>query len=79
MYTPHYTKGLAVTPSDTVGFAPSRGLSVKTAGDYTVLYAGDTAVVTVNLAAGVIHTMSVKRVNATGGTPASVSGIVAHY
>lgn len=77
MYTPHYTRAAAVTCSDTVGFTPSRGLSVKTAGDYTILYVGDTVAVTVNLAAGVIHKIAAKRVNSTGA--ASTTGVVAYY
>lgn len=77
MYTPYARKAAAVTCSDTVGFAPCRWLSVKTAGDYTVLYDGDTVAVAVNLAAGILHPMSVKRVNSSGA--AATTGVVAHY
>lgn len=76
-YSPFYKKAAAVTASDTVPFAACAGLSVKTAGDYTVLLAGDSAAVTMNLAAGIIHEISAKRVNSTGA--ASTSGIVAFY
>lgn len=76
-YSPFYKKAAAVTASDTVAFAPCAGLSVKTAGDYTVLLADDSAAVAMNLAAGVIHEISAKRVNLTGA--AATTGIVAFY
>ena len=79
MHPPYARKAAAVTCSDTVVIAtgPSRWLSVKTAGDYTILYDGDTVAVTVNLTAGVLHPISAKRVNSSGA--ASTTGVVAHY
>jgi hypothetical protein len=76
---PYYRKAAAVTASDVAAITPAgcRGLSVKTAGDYTVLLAGDTVPVTMNLAAGVIHSLAVTRVNQTGA--AATTGIVAFY
>lgn len=78
-YKPFYTKAAAVTCSDTVAIASgvSQGLSVKTAGDYTILLAGDTVAVAMNLAAGVIHEIAAKRVNLTSA--AATTGIVAYY
>ncbi len=79
MYAPYARKAAAVTTSDTVAIAtgPTRWLSVKTAGDYTILLDGDTVEVTMNLAAGVLHPISAKRVNTTGA--AATTGIVAYY
>lgn len=79
MFLPFYTRAAAVTASDTVAIASgvTRGLSVKTAGDYTILLQGDSAAVTMNLAAGVVHPLNVKRVNSTGA--AATTGIVAFY
>lgn len=71
---------LAVTASDTVDIAtgPTRGILVKTAGDYVLILADDgTSQVTVNLAAGVVHPIRVKRVYSTGS--ASTSGIVGFW
>ncbi len=70
----------AITCSDTEAIAtgPCRGIIVKTAGDYTILLTNDgTSAVTVNLAAGVIHWLRVKRVNTTGA--AATTGLVAIY
>lgn len=69
----------AVTAHDTnaISTGVTRGLIVKTAGDYTVLMADDSAAVTVYLAAGIVHPLCVQRVNSTGA--ASTSGIVAVY
>ena len=65
----------AVTASDSTNHAngPYRAICVKTAGDYKLrtLAAQD---VTINLAAGVIHPIWVRRVWSTGS--ASTSGIV---
>lgn len=79
MFLPFYSKAAAVTAHDSNAIAtgPTRGLSVTTAGNYTILLNGDSSAVTMNLAAGVIHPLNVKRVNATGA--ASTSGIVAFY
>jgi hypothetical protein len=78
MFDSFAKRAVAVTCSDTVAIAPgARWLSVKTAGDYTVLLNGDTVAVTMNLAAGVMHRMAVKRVNLTGA--AATTGVVAFY
>ena len=79
MFDPFAKKAAAVTCSDTVAIVtgPTRWLSVKTAGDYTILMAGDTVAVPMTLAAGVLHRISAKRVNATNA--ASTSGVVAYY
>lgn len=73
------TKAAAVTAHDSNAIATgvTRGLLVKTAGDYTLLLAGDSVAVTMNLAAGVVHPLRVTRVNSTGA--ASTSGIVGFY
>lgn len=73
-------KAVAITASDTVAIPAgptTYGISVATAGAYTVLLEGDTVPVAMNLAAGVIHRLAVKRVNAGGA--ASVNGIVGFY
>jgi hypothetical protein len=77
MFDPFHKRAAAVTCSDTVAFSVCRGLSVTTAGAYTVLLQGDTVAVPMNLAAGVIHKLAAKRVNATAA--ASVNGVVAFY
>lgn len=71
----------AITPSDSANFAttngnPSRGLLVKTTGDYK-LTMEDGSEVTMYLMAGVVHPIRCKRVWSTGA--ASTSGIVAFY
>lgn len=70
---------VAITPSDTVDQpegVTNAGLYVKTAGDYKFLMEGGSTV-TVNLAAGVLHRLSVKRVFVTGsaGAGANVVGV----
>lgn len=72
-------KAAAVTASDSTSITsgPARGLLVATAGSYDVLLANNSAVVTMYLAAGVIHPMRVLRVNSTSA--ASTSGIVAFW
>jgi hypothetical protein len=79
MYPPFYKKAAAVSCSDSVAIASgvAQGLLVKTAGDYTILLAGDTVAVTMNLAAGVIHEIAAKRVNSTGA--AATTGVTAFY
>ncbi len=68
----------AVTPDDSNDLpGGSAFISVATAGNYTVIAHSDTASVTVNLAAGVVHPTLIRRVFAAGA--ASTSGIVAHY
>ncbi len=69
---------VSVTCSDTVDLTDiSRGIMVKTAGDYPIIAAGNSSSVTVNLAAGVIHWIRVKRVYSTGA--AATTGVVAVY
>ena len=67
---------LAVTPSDTVDLTNfARGIYVGVAGDVKVRMAGDrgdTDVTYVDLAAGIIHPMVIKRVFATGTAATSI-------
>jgi hypothetical protein len=72
-------KAVSVTAHDSTNIATgvTRGLLVKTAGDYVLLLGGDSATVTINLAAGVVHPLRVKRVNSTGS--AATTGIVGFY
>jgi hypothetical protein len=77
MFDPFFKRAAPVTCSDSVGFLVCRGLSVATAGSYTVLLQGDTVAVAMNLAAGVIHKLAAKRVNSTGA--AATVGVVAFY
>jgi hypothetical protein len=81
MYPPFFKKCVAVTPSDTIAITPAGvcGILVETAGKYTLLLNGDTVAVEMQLAAGIVHMLSVKRVNATGNAPASATGIRALY
>ncbi len=72
------TRLVSVTCSDTVDLTDiSRGIMVKTAGDYPIIAADNSSSVTVNLAAGVIHWVRVKRVYSTGA--AATTGVVAVY
>jgi hypothetical protein len=73
------SKCAAVTAHDSTAIATGigRGLLVATAGNYDVLLAENAAVVTIYLAAGIIHPMCVERVNSTSA--ASTSGIVTFY
>lgn len=58
-------KAVAITKSDSTVFAATRGLYVGVTGDLVVLFAGDTATVTLkNVAAGVTHPWSVTKVMA---------------
>jgi hypothetical protein len=72
-------KCAAVTASDTVAIATGigRGFLVATAGNYDILLADNSAVVTTYLAAGIVHPLRVERVNSTSA--ASTSGIVTFY
>jgi len=69
-------KAVAVTASDSTAITggPVRGILVATAGSYDLLLPGNAAVVTIYLAAGIVHPISVTRVNSTSA--ASTSGIV---
>ena len=58
-------KAVSITKSDSTVFAATRGLYVGVTGDLVVLFAGDTATVTLkNVAAGVTHPWSVTKVMA---------------
>lgn len=72
-------KCAAVTAHDSTAIATGigRGLLVKTSGDYDILLADNSAVVTIYLAAGVVHPLRVERVNSTGA--AATTGIVTFY
>ena len=73
---------LAVTPSDTLNIVhPSgqtftKGLYIGAPGNLSVVMAGGGTTVFTAIAGGVIHPLSVQRVNATGTT---ATGIVALY
>lgn len=71
-------RAVSVTCSDSANLTDiSRGLSVKTAGDYPIILADDSSSVTMYLTAGIVHPLAVKRVYSTGA--ASTSGVVAYY
>jgi hypothetical protein len=68
----------AVVASDTVDLpGGSARISVTTAGAYQVIAHSDSAPVTLQLAAGVMHETLIRRVYATGSV--ATVGIVAHY
>lgn len=64
--------GVAVTPSDTVnitfptGTPYSRAIYLGVAGDVTALMADGSTILFKTLAAGVVHHIAVKRINAIG-------------
>ena len=68
----------AVTPADGSDLPDGtcRGLTASGAGNVSVIFAGDTAAVTVALNAGVAYPYIVKRVRSTNTT---ATGIVALY
>jgi hypothetical protein len=72
-------KCAAVTAHDSTAISTGigRGLLVATAGNYDILLAENSAVVTIYLAAGIVHPLRVERVNSTSA--ASTSGIVTFY
>ena len=71
------TKGIAVTPSDTVNLANvCRGLYVGVTGNVVVVHADGTTVTYVSLAAGVVHPIQAFRINNTNTT---ATNIVALY
>jgi hypothetical protein len=72
-------KCAAVTAHDSTAISTGvgRGILVATAGNYDLLLADNSAVVTTYLAAGIVHPLRVERVNSTGA--ASTSGIVTYY
>lgn len=61
----------AITPSDEVTFAPTRGLYVGVSGDVAV-HIGGKDMLFVGLAAGVIHPLSVTKVLATDTTATDI-------
>jgi hypothetical protein len=65
--TPHDDNDLAIFP---------RGFMVSTAGNMVAILQGDTASVTIPLAAGVMHSIRVRRILASG---TSVGTIVGFY
>lgn len=70
------THAEAVTPNNSTDLTnATRGIYVGVSGDLKVdLLSGDT-VTFVNIAAGVIHPLRVKRVYATGTTATSILGV----
>ena len=69
-------RAFTITPDDDVDLAhPTRGIYVGTSGDLMVTHQGDTVpVIYPNLAAGMYHSMRVKKVWYTGTTAADVIG-----
>lgn len=65
---------VAVTASNTTVFAPTRGVYVAGAGNLAVTFADGSEVTLTNIAAGVVHPLSVVQVKSTGTT---ATGIVA--
>lgn len=67
----------AITPDDNIDLAEStRGLYVGTAGNVTCITADGDTVVFKNLAAGVVHAISVSRVKSTGTGALDIVGVV---
>lgn len=63
-------------PDDATVQVCTRGISVETAGEYTLVTIANARATAVYLASGVIHPINVIRVNSTGA--ASTDGIVGH-
>ena len=68
------TKQFVVTPSNTVDCNASLGLYVGTAGNISLLLAGDTVPIVYAAAAAQNIPLSVKRVYATGTTAGAIVG-----
>ena len=65
----------AVTPSDSTVISPTRALYVGATGDVKVDMADGTTVTYANLAAGIIHPLSVTRVYSTDTTATSIIAV----
>ena len=73
----NYEKGFAVTPHDTNDLAAvADAFWVGTSGHIAVITAGGDTITLNSAAAGVVHTIRVKRIKSTGTT---ASNIVALY
>jgi hypothetical protein len=77
--TDHSPQGsISVTPSDTVnltfpsGINRTRGIYVGGAGNISVIMADGTTALLTALSVGVVHDLSIKRVNATGTTATAI-------
>lgn len=72
---------VSVTPSDTVnltmpsGTSFTKGIYVGVAGDLKVDMADGSTITFTNLASGVVHPLSVKRVYAAGTTATGIVGV----
>jgi len=70
------TEAYAITPSNTVDLAvPTRGIYVGVSGDLKVDMVGVGTVTFKDLAAGVIHPISVSRVYAAGTDATDIIGV----
>ena len=66
----------AITPSDSADLNYlTRGLYVGVSGDVAVVMADGKSVTFVSLAAGIIHPLSVQRVDSTNTTATSIVGV----
>lgn len=66
-------RGVAVTASDSTILPPTRGLWVGGAGNVAVVFAGDTAAVTISgVPAGVVLPFQVTKVMSTNTTASSI-------
>lgn len=77
--TPEIESGsgaVVVTPNDTTEFRPTRGVYIGVSGDLKATFIDGSSATLTNLAAGVVHPLRVKLINATGTT---ATGIVAVY
>lgn len=72
------TRAVAVTPSDTVditlpsGINRTKGLYIGVTGDVNAVMADGSTALFKGLAAGVVHFISVKRINATSTTATNI-------
>lgn len=67
-------RATSITPNDSTNFEPTRGVYVAASGDLHVLMANGDEVTFVDLAAGVVHPLSVVRVYSTN---TDATGIIA--
>lgn len=74
-----YAKTISKSDTDDIDPPNPKYISVNTAGDLKLVYRdgdGETPVVTMTVAVGVMYRISPKRINSTSTT---ADGIVAHY
>jgi hypothetical protein len=65
-------KAVAITPSDSTTFAMGKGLYLGATGDASVTMADGSQVIFKNLSGGVVHPLSVTKVNATATTATNI-------